>query len=251
MSLLLGIRCAISQTCAITSRTTLNKTTYMSIFSRFRDIVTANLNSMLEKAEDPEKMIKLMIQEMEDTLIELKASCAGTMASRTRVQRSRHELADRAASWGDKARLALSKGREDLAREALLEKRQAEEEAASRDAEAVHLEQLVTQYQADILQLEEKLEAARKKHRLLVQRHQAASRRMDAQTQIRRATTSSAFTRFEQFEGRIDRMEADAELVNYANKSALSDEISKLEIDEDIEQELTKLKSELNPQSER
>jgi phage shock protein A len=213
----------------------------MGIFSRFRDIISSNLNAMLEKAEDPEKLIKLMIQEMEDTLVELKASCAGAMANRAKVSRAREAAAENVTKWEKKARLAVEKGREDLAREALMEKRNFQDEVDHREKEAVHFEELVGQYQKDISQLEEKLEAARNKHRILVQRHIHASHRMTAQTKIRKADSSDAFVRFEQFESRIDRMEADADLVNY-RASNLEDEFSKMETDEEIENELASLK---------
>lgn len=216
----------------------------MGIFSRFRDIISANLNAMLEKAEDPEKLIKLMIQEMEDTLVELKASCAGAMASRSKVNRAREVAADATEKWDRKARLAVEKGREDLAREALLEKRACQQEVEHREKEAAHFDELVIQYQKDIAQLEEKLESARNKHRILVQRHIHASHRKDAQSQIRKAATSDAFMRFEQFESRIDRMEAEAELVNYRG-ATLDDEFSKMETDEQIENELASLKESL------
>lgn len=219
----------------------------MGIFSRFRDIISSNLNAMLEKAEDPEKLIKLMIQEMEDTLVELKASCAGSMASRTRVTRAKDIASESVEKWDKKARLAIEKGREDLAREALMEKRACQEEADHREKEATHFDDLVTQYQKDIVQLEEKLEAARNKHRILVQRHIHASHRKVAQGKIRKADSSDAFFRFEQFENRIDRMEADAEMVNYRG-ATLENEFSKLETDEQIEKELESLKESMQDQ---
>jgi phage shock protein A len=197
---------------------------------------------MLDKAEDPEKLIKLMIQEMEDTLVELKASCAGAMAGKARVSRGLDELEERVDNWGRKARLAVEKGRDDLAREALMEKRLTEEELDNRRREIENFTDLVEHYKDDINQLEEKLEAARNKHRILVQRHIHASRRKDAQTRIRKIDSSDAFVRFEQFESRIDRMEADADLVNPRKKSTLDDEFEKLETDERIEAELEALR---------
>ena len=217
----------------------------MGIFSRFRDIVSANLNAMLEKAEDPEKLIKLMIQEMEDTLVELKASCAGAMASKARVSRALNEAKGRADGWGEKASLAVRKGREDLAREALVEKRNYQTEADNRQTEIAHFEDLVAQYQKDIGELEEKLQAARNKHRLLLQRHVHATKRKASQEKIRKADTSDAFVRFEQFEQRIDRMEADADLTNYKGKPTLDDAFAELETDNEIEAELAALKSEV------
>lgn len=218
----------------------------MGIFSRFRDIITANLNSMLEKAEDPEKLIKLMIQEMEDTLVELKASCAGAMASKARLARILAMAEENADDWQRKAQLAIEKGREDLAREALLERRNALAEVEARKEETKHFDELVDQYQDEIRQLEEKLQGARNKHRVLVQRHIQASKRKESQTRIRKANTSDAFVRFDQFESRIERMEADADLVNkHASKATLDDEFDALERDEGIEKDLASLKQKM------
>lgn len=217
----------------------------MGIFSRFRDIVTSNINAMLDKAEEPEKLIKLMIQEMEDTLCEIKASCAGAMASRARVTRGLSEAREKSEKWSKKAELALSKGREDLAREALMEKKAYQTEIENLDKETVQFSDLIERYQSDIAQLEEKLTGARQKHRVLIQRHIQADKSVKAQKTIRQVHSSDAFARFDHFENRIERMEADADLVNYTTKSNLDDEFQKLEQDEDIEKELAELKSKL------
>jgi len=214
----------------------------MSIFSRFKDIVNSNVNAMLEKAEDPEKLIRLMIQEMEETLIEMKASCAGTIATRKRSAQSLQQLKDRAADWEAKAKLAVDKRREDLAREALLQKRQAAENAAVLDREVAELDEIVQKYQADIRQLEEKLSTVREKQRVLAQRHLHARQKRRAEQQIRSADSTATMVRFDQFEQRIDRMEAEAELVNYGRKPTLEEEFEKLERSEEIEKELEVLK---------
>lgn len=214
----------------------------MGIFSRFRDIINANLNAMLDKAEDPEKMIKLMIQEMEDTLVEMKASCAGAMADKARLARGMEDLEKRVDGWERKARLALEKGRDELAREALVEKRDAAEDLRLRKEELAHFDELIGQYRSDIEQLEQKLDAARNKHRILVQRHIQARRRKSAHTKIRNYDGSDAFVRFEQFESRIDRMEADAELSTPRRRTDLEAEIDRLERDENIEAELEALR---------
>jgi phage shock protein A len=148
----------------------------MGIFTRFRDIVSANINAMLDKAEDPEKLIKLMIREMEDTLVEIKASCAGVMANSRKIERQLEETRSRVEYWEERAELAITKGRDDLGREALLERRGYKERADALDKELVESETLVQQYQDDIRQLEEKLQAAREKQRILVQRHIHANR---------------------------------------------------------------------------
>ena len=214
----------------------------MGIFTRVRDIISSNINAMLDKAEDPEKLVKLMIQEMEDTLVEIKASCAGAMAAQKKVERAAQEAGSRADQWEEKAELAVSKGRDELAREALLEKRRYRERAEALERELAECEALVGQYQDDIMQLEDKLAAAREKQRLLVQRHIHARRRKRAEKEIRRVETSDALIRFEQFENRIERMEAEADLVNFGRRSTLEEEIKQLEGDEEIEQELQALK---------
>lgn len=216
----------------------------MGIFSRFRDIISSNINSMLEKAENPEKLIKLMIQEMENTLVEIKASCAGAMASYKRVKRAHEEVNQRAENWGAKAKLAVEKGREDLAREALVEKMSLEEEGKSLEKEVDQFANIITQYQKDIHQLEEKLETARKKHRILLQRHLQAGKRKTVQTKIRQADSSDAFVRFEQFENRIERIEAEAELVNYGRKPNEGNAWENLENKDKVEEALETLKKE-------
>lgn len=215
----------------------------MGIFTRVRDIINSNINSMLDKAEDPEKLVRLMIQEMEDTLVEIKASCAGVMATKKRVQRELQEALARAEQWGEKAQLAVNKGREDLAREALMEKRRYRERADTLEKESAQCDELVEQYQADIIQLEDKLAAAREKQRILVQRHILAQRRKRAQQDIRRIDNSDTLVRFEEFENRIERMEAEADLVNFGRKPSLEDEFARLEGDEEIEKELQALKT--------
>ena len=214
----------------------------MGIFTRFRDIVSSNINAMLDKAEDPEKLIKLMIREMEDTLVELKASCAGVMADRKKVSRQLEEIDSRVRYWEEKAGLAVRKGRDDLAREALLEKRRFVSRKEVLGNETAELDQLVEQYQGDIRQLEEKLKSARNKQRMLVQRHIHAKRKIRAQEDIRRMDSSEVIIKFDELENRIERMEVDAELVNFGKKPSLEEEFDKLAVDEDIEKELQALK---------
>lgn len=215
----------------------------MGIFTRVRDIISSNLNALCDKAEDPEKMIKLIIREMEDTLVEIKASCAGAMASKKKAQRDVGLAQTRRNEWAGKAQLAVNKGREDLAREALLEKRRYSERVETLEKELSHCDEMIQQYQQDIVQLEDKLTSAREKQRLLVQRHIHAQRKKKAQEDIRRADTAEAMVRYEDFESRIDRMESEADLVNYGRKSGLDDEFARLDQDEDLEKELAALKA--------
>jgi phage shock protein A len=184
-----------------------------------------------------------MIQEMEDTLIDLKASCAGAIAARKKVSRSFDDLSTRAANWENKAKLAIAKGREELAREALLEKRRVSEGIESLEKEGLGLDEVIRNYHTDISQLEEKLGSARDKQRVLVQRHIHAQHKTRAQEQIRRSDTSEALARYEQFEARVERMEAEADLVNYGRKPSLEEQFAQLERDEEIEKELAALKA--------
>ena len=221
----------------------------MGIFTRFRDIVSSNINAMLDKAEDPEKLIKLMIREMEDTLVEIKSSCAGVLANSKKVERQLKEVRSRSEYWEEKALLAVNKGRDDLAREALVEKRRFTEAAEALDRELKEHNVLLEQYQKDIRQLEEKMGTAREKQRLLVQRQIRAVGRMRAQEEIRRMDSSEAVFKFEELENRIERMEAEADMINFG-KPDLEEELESLDFDEDIEAELQTLKSSLAKRGE-
>lgn len=215
----------------------------MSIFTRFRDIISSNINAMLDKAEDPEKLIKLMIREMEDTLVEIKTACAGVMANSRKVQRQLDGLGDKAGYWEEKAELAVKKGRDDLARDALVEKRKYTRRTDTLQNELAEYDLLIEQYQDDIRQLEEKLKSARDKQRMLVQRHIHAQRKIQAQEEIRRIDSSESILKFDELENRIERMEAEADLVNYGKKTSLEEELERLSVDEEIEKELQAIKS--------
>jgi len=215
----------------------------MGIFTRFRDIISSNINAMLDNAEDPEKLIKLMIREMEDTLVERKTACAGVMASGKKVQRQLEGNNARAQYWEEKAELAVNKGRDDLAREALIEKRKFINRITTLEHDLVEQDLLIEQYQDDIRQLEEKLRSARDKQRMLVQRHVHAQRKMQAQQELRRIDSSETMMKFDELENRIERMEAEADLVNFGKKTSLEDELERLSVDEEIENELQALKT--------
>jgi phage shock protein A len=217
----------------------------MGIFTRFKDIVSANINAMLDKAEDPEKMIRLMIQEMEETLVELKAGCAGMMADKLRVERELEFCQKEQKKWDERAKLAVEKGRDDLAKEALMEKNRFNSRVDALKEEVKSFEGLLKQSHEDIARLEEKIMQAREKQRILVQRHIRAQKRMHAESTIRKAKSPDAFMRFEEYEHRIDRMEAAANLVNPKLKN-IETEFHQLENTENIEKELAQLKNSLS-----
>jgi phage shock protein A len=180
---------------------------------------------------------------MEDTLVELKAACAGVIGETKKIQRQHDESLSRSRFWSDRAQLAVSKSRDDLAREALVEQRRYRQRTESLAQELKEHQALVEQYQDDIRQLEEKLKSAREKQRLLIHRHLHAERKRRAQEDIRRVESTEAVFKFDEIESRIERMEAEADLVNFGRKHGLEDELNRLAVDEDIERELQALKA--------
>ena len=188
-----------------------------------------------------------MIREMEDTLVEIKSSCAGVMAESKKIERQLEQISSRAEYWEDKARLAIEKKRDDLAREALLEKRRYVESKQRLETDRDEHFHLISQYQEDIHQLEEKLQAARDKKRMLVQRHIHAQQKKQAQREIRRANSTEAVLKFDELENRIEQMEAEAELINFGTKPNLQAELEHLELESEIEKELQALKEKNKP----
>jgi phage shock protein A len=180
---------------------------------------------------------------MEDTLVEIKTACAGVMAGGKKIKRQLEGLGARAQYWEEKAELAVTKGRDDLAREALVEKRKFNRRIETLENDLAEHDLLIEQYQDDIRQLEEKLKSARDKQRMLVQRHIHAQKKMQAQEKIRRIDSSETVMKFDELENRIERMEAESDLVNYGKKTSLEEELERLSVDEEIENELRALKT--------
>jgi phage shock protein A len=183
-----------------------------------------------------------MIREMEDTLVEIKAACAGAMASQKKAERDVEWSARQSERWSSRAELAIDRGREELARKALRTKRQYEDDFEATRADCEKLAGLVAEYRSDIVQIEDKLGMARERQRVLVQRHIHAVQKERAQRDLRRFDSSGAIVRFEEFANRVDRADAEAELVNYGRPKSLEQEFSEIERDESIEDELRALK---------
>lgn len=226
----------------------------MGVFSRFMDIINSNINAILDNAEDPEKMVKLMINEMEDTIIEIKTNCAASIGAESTARRKAAELQGLVDRWQKRAELAISKGRDDLAREALLEKKRLAAELERLNAECDRYDQLVKKYKADIEKLEEKLESARTKYKTM--REQAAKdaeARRNSKSQgpytytynwSSRNKDADPLDRFSKMEEHIDRMS------ERKNQSAEDKDkeirFKDLEEQEEIESELEKLKKNMN-----
>jgi phage shock protein A len=219
----------------------------MGIFSRMTDIINSNLNAMLDKAEDPAKMIRMIIQEMEDTLVETRSSSARVLADRKTAERRLQQVRDEAGVWEDKAKLAISKGREDLARAALQEKQAIEEELAIVAAELAATDDHIGQLNNEIGQLQQKLNDARAKQQLMLNRGRAVESRIKVKRQINRDALDDAFRKFDQFERRMDNMEGQLGSMDLGREVTpdLAAEIEALAEDEQINSELQRLKKEM------
>jgi len=219
----------------------------MGIFSRMTDIINSNITALLDQAEDPQKMIRLIIQEMEDTLVEVRSSSARVLADRKSAHRRRERVLEDIQDWEDKARLAISKGREDLARAALQEKQAIEEELAAVDNELQATDEHITQLNEEIGQLQLKLSDAKAKQKALVMRSQTVESRIKVKRQMHREALDDAFSKFDKFERRMDNLESQLESMDLGREvSDLASEIDALAEDEKINEELARLKEEMN-----
>ena len=213
----------------------------MGIFSRLTDIVNSNLNSILDRAEDPEKLIRLVIQEMEDTLVEVRSSTVRTIAERKLGQLGR-EMDE----WQRKAELALSRDRDDLAKGALVAKSKIAEQIDVLQHQLTHIEEALAKSSEDIGRLQEKLTDAKKREKAIVLRHKSAASRLKVNTQIHDDRINDAFARFEQVERNLDELEGRAESLDIGRRKTLAEEFSDFEASTKVEQELADLKARMH-----
>lgn len=216
----------------------------MGIFSRFSDIVNSNINAILDKAEDPEKLVRLMIQEMEDTLVEVRSAAARAIADKKEIARQLEGLDREARDWQAKAELALDKNREDLAKAALAERSRITEAADALRHQQKAVAEGLDKLSADIVRLEEKLADAKQRQRAILARHQTAQRRLDVRKRLHDYRIDDAFVRFDQFERRMNDLEAHVESYDIGGKKDLQQEFSELESADAVEKELEALKAE-------
>lgn len=216
----------------------------MGIFSRARDIIQANVSDLLERAEDPAKTIRLVIMEMEETLVEVRASAARTIADQKEIRRTILKLEQAQANWGEKAELALSKDREDLATAALTEKQKVAQTAGMLRSEVDALEETLRAHEDDIAKLEAKLREARTRQNALLSRLESAQNRARVRAMTRGARVEEAFSRFEILERRVDLAEGRAEVYDLAPvPKSLEEEISELRSNDAVAAELAELKA--------
>jgi len=222
----------------------------MGIFSRFSDIVNANINAVLEKAEDPEKIIRLMIQEMEDTLVEIRSAAAKCIADRKELGRHIEHLDREQEEWANRAELAIRRERDDLARAALMEKQSIGDRVEKMRHELDSLDGQLDKFNADITQLQSKLDDAKTRQRSIVIRHKTASSQLSARKHIHDDRIDEMLFRFESAERRIDSVESEAEAINMGRGKSLASEIEDLEQDDRVEAELADLKSRVGDKEE-
>ncbi|RPF72821.1 phage shock protein PspA [Aurantiacibacter spongiae] len=215
----------------------------MGIFNRARDIFAANFNELLDQADDPAKMIRMIIMEMEETLVEVRASAARTIADQKEMHRHTVKLDRLQADWGEKAQLALSKDREDLARAALVEKRKAGDMADQLKQEIEVLDDALRAYEQDIAKLQHRLHEARSRQSQIAARLESAENRVKLRSLMTNERVDEALTRFDQLERRVDYAEGRADALGMeSNRQTLADEFAALEGNDKVEDELEEMK---------
>lgn len=214
----------------------------MGIFSRFTDIVNSNINAILDKAEDPEKLVRLMIQEMEATLVEVRSAAARAIADKKEVARTVMRLQNEALEWQAKAELAVDKARDDLAKAALAEKSRIRKIVTRMQTEQEAIEEGLDKLNEDITRLEEKLADAKARQKAILARQQTASHRLEVRKKIHDYRIDDALARFEHFERRMDDLEGHVESYDLGARKDLREVFSDLESAEAVEQELRELK---------
>ncbi len=214
----------------------------MGVFSRLSDIVNSNLNAMLDRAEDPQKIVRLIIQEMEETLVEVRTRAARSIAERKDVERKKAEFEKRVGDWEQKAEFAIEKGREDLARGAISARRKAQEMVELLDQERDAIARTMEKTGDDLEKLQTKLKEAKAKQRSLEMRHATAFDGARINRMVHDNKIEDALARFDRYESRISELEGEAESWSLAKPKTLEDEFADLEYEDKVHDELQRLK---------
>jgi phage shock protein A len=218
----------------------------MGIFSRMGDIINSNLNAMIEAAEDPEKIARLIIQEMEDTLVDVRTDAARHIAERKELTRREDDYRKRADDWAAKAELAITKDREDLARGALTARRQAEDMADVVGKEIEVLDEAIGKADMDLSKLQTKLDEAKAKHKALTMRSTVARSQVKMRTKIVDTRVDDALSRYERMERKVDELEAHVEAFDLGEGESLESQFAALETNDELEDELEALKTRMS-----
>lgn len=219
----------------------------MTIFSRLSDIVNANLNSLLDRAEDPAKLIRLVIQEMEDTLVEVRSGAVRVIAERKELERRIAALARERDEWARKAEFALTRDREDLARGALTAKAQVARGLDDAQLQLTHVVQGLEAQNADLAKLQAKLADAKSREKILINRRDTASAQLKMRSKLHDVRVNDAFSKFERIELALDEMEGKVEAYDLGQTKTLADEFADLETDQAVNDELAALKAKVKP----
>ncbi|MCZ6710452.1 MAG: phage shock protein PspA [Gammaproteobacteria bacterium] len=220
----------------------------MSIFSRMSDIINSNINALLDKAEDPEKMVRLIIQEMEEALVEVRSTSARAIADKKELSRRQRYLDAEASEWERKAEVAIHKGRDDLAKGALIERNKASDGAGALNNDSDILDETLSKLTEDIGALQAKIKDAKARQNAIIMRGQAAHTRLGVRRQLSEHNIDDAMQRFENYERKMDDLEGQIEAYDLGQKT-LADEISELETDEVIDAELADLKARMDSET--
>lgn len=215
----------------------------MSIFSRLTDIVQSNLNSLLDRAEEPEKLIRLIIQEMEDTLVEVRSSTVKIIAEKKEIERRVADLHRERDEWDRKAELALTRDREDLAKGALMAKSRVAEQADLLTEQLIQVEAALSKANEDIGHLQVKLNDAKAREKALVARTRTAANRVKLRSTLHDERINDALSRFEQVERNLDELEGRVEAFDVGRTKSLAEELAELEATHKVEEDLAALKA--------
>lgn len=223
----------------------------MGVFSRMSDIINSNLNSMLDKAENPQKIVRLIIQEMEDTLVEVRTAAAHAIADKKELERRIAAASRESAEWQRKAELAVSKNRDDLAKAALAERGRAAATLGVLKEQQTHVESGLAKLNDDLAALQAKLADAKSRQKSLELRHNTAAQRLQVRSRIHDQRIDDALGRFEYFERKMEHMEGKVEAYDLGRKHSLDQEFADLETDDHIQDELTALKKRLGARDDQ
>lgn len=222
----------------------------MGVFSRISDIVNSNINAILDRAQDPEKIIRLIIQEMEDTLVEVRSSAVKTIAEKRELERRIATLTSEIEEWQGKAELALNKDREDLAKGALQVKARLTTDLALLAKQLAQIEDGLAKQSEDVVKLQQKLADAKGREASMAMRHNTATARLKIRSSLYDERVTDAFSRFEQVERALDELEGKVEVYDIGVKKSVAEELAELEATTQVENELSALKAKLGKKAD-